>query len=98
MRQLAESQQNVSGRSSLESRSCYSEKIEVWFNQRKRGKNRFSLGVREVTLGMFGFSPQFQIRVNSFQTSLGMKALMMSLISAHKILLFSAEVLRKILW
>lgn len=48
---------------------------------RKRGRNRISPGVREVTLGMFSFFPQFQILVNSSQVSLGLKALMLDLSS-----------------
>lgn len=60
----------------------------------KRSRNRVSSRVRKVPLGMFSSSPQFEVLVNSSQTSLELNALVLLI----KDLFFSAESLRKILW
>lgn len=66
----------MKGRCSFEPYSCYSEKVEIYFNwrpcQEERQEQHFS-GVREVTLGMNFSPPQFQILVDVSQTSLGLE-------------------------
>lgn len=85
MRLLAESQQKVSGSPSLEAYSCCSEKAEICFNwrpwQEERQGQHFSTCQGSHSWHELFLPPRFQILVNFFQASLGLRALMLELCS-----------------